>query len=182
MGGFYQNSESLRSSLDIDGISFIKMLNGWSKSAKEVVTTDNVYKVLPDAEFFKYAVQMDCDLAKHAVSTMSDYLKSLSVFDWAKLRDEGTLFYTTYWLIKKGIPLPKNAITVYKEILVEVAKGEFSMTPEVGWGVYYERTHKNSLKATAKDIRDLFIDNENIDPDRFIQLSYLLLNHADLSK
>ena len=182
IGKVLPNFESLRSSLEIDGISFIKMLNGWSKYAKEDVTTANVYKVLPDAEFFEYAVQMDCDLAKHAVSTMSDYLKSLSVSDWAKLRDEGTLFYTTYWLIKKRISLPKNAITIYKEILVEVAKGEFSMTPDVGWDVYYERTNKNSLKATAKNIRDLFIDNENIDPDRFNHLSDLLLNHAELSK
>ena len=173
--------ESLRSSLDIDGVSFIKRLDGWSKYAKEVVTGDNVDEVLPK-EFFKYAVQMmDCDLAIHAVSTMSNYLKSLSVSDWAELRSVDKLFVTTYWLIEKRIiSLPRNAITVFKEILVEVAKGEFSMTPKVEWDVYYARTNKNSLKATAKDIRDLFIDTVTIDPDRFIQFSDLLLNHADL--
>ena len=177
------NFESLRSSLDIDGESFIKMLNGWVTYAKRVVTTENVADVLHDAEFFQYAVQMDCDLANHAVSTMSEYLETLSVSDWVELREEGTLFNTTYWLIEnRAMSLPKNAITVYKEILVEVAKGEFSMTPEVGWDVYYERTNKNSLKATAKDIRDLFIDSVTIVPDRFILLADLLLNHADLAQ
>ncbi len=176
------NFESLRSSLEIDGVSFIKRMDGWSEHAKEVVTTDKVYEVLPK-EFFKYAVQTDCDLAKHAVSTMSNYLNSLSVSGWVELRSVDKLFYTTYWLIEQRIiPLPRNAITVFKKILVEVAKGEFSMTPKEEWDVYYARTNKNSLKATAKDIRDLFIDNETIDPDRFIQLSDLLLNHADLKE
>ncbi len=174
------NFESLRSNLEIDGIGFIKWLDGWSEYAKEVVTTDNVYAVLPK-EFFKYAVQTDCDLAKHAVSTMSDYLNSLSVSGWAELPNVDKLFYTTYWLIEQRIiPLPRNAIIFFKEFLVEVANGNFSMKPKEEWDVYYARTNKNSLKATAKNIRDLFIDNVNIDPDRFIQLSDLLLNHADL--
>ena len=76
--------------------------------------------------------------------------------------------------------LPNNAVTVYKKLLVLAAKDEFEMYDEEAWAKIYERTHKSKLKATAKNIRDLFISTGNITPQKFVEFSELLLNHGSL--
>ena len=73
-------------------------------------------------------------------------------------------------------------MTVYKEILLEAARGEFTMGAEDGWDVFYERTHKSKLKATAKNIRDLFISETAINAELFMKFKDLLLNHADMKQ
>ena len=76
---------------------------------------------------------------------------------------------------------PDNAITVYKELLIRTAKDEFEMEHS-DWQIIYDRTHKSKLKATAKNIRDLFIAQVQINPARFVDLSDLLVNHGALEQ
>ena len=117
---------------------------------------------------------------------MIDYLNSLSAEDWRKpLRDEESyLFKVTNYLLKGGklSAPPDNAVTVYKDILIEVAKGEFTMNADAGWDIIYRKINKNKLKATAKNIRDLFISDMAITPGLFMTFSDMLFKHADLKE
>lgn len=178
--------EKLHTSLDIAPEDFIKKLGGWVKSAKDKITVENVDDIITDHEFFKYAIEIESELARHINEVMVDHLNSLSVEHWREpLRDEDSyLFRVTYWLLKGGqlTTPPDNAVTVFKDILIEVAKGEFVMGADAGWDVFYERTHKNKLKATAKNIRDLFISETTITADMFITFADILLTHADMKQ
>ncbi len=118
------------------------------------------------------------------IQAMVKYLKSLAVENWSEsLRDvDSYLFHVTYWLLRGGqlkAP-PDNAVAVYKDILTESAKGEFSMEEEEKWDVFYEKTHKGKLKATAKNIRDIYLSEITIDADKFQEFSGMLIELADL--
>lgn len=174
-----KNFETLYTALDIAPEDFIKRLDAWKKYAQEKITVENVADIITDHEFFEHAIEVKNELTRHAIEVMVDYLKSLSVEQWREpLRDENSyLFNVTYWLLSGGqlTTLPDNAVTVYKDILIEVAKGEFPMGAEAGWDVFYERTHKSKLKATAKNIRDLFISGTTITAELFMTFADILV-------
>ena len=181
-----ENFETLHVSLGIEAEDFIRGLDAWAKYAKEKITAENVADIITDHEFFEHAIKIKCKLTRYTIKVMVEHLGSLSVEGWGEsLRDENSyLFNVTYWLLSGGqlATLPDNAVTVYKEILIAVAKGEFTMGTEAGWDVFYKKTHKSKLKATAKNIRDLFISETTITADMFMTFADMLLNHADMKQ
>jgi len=150
------------------------------------VTAENVADIITDHEFFESAVEIKCELTDHIVGAMVEHLNSLPVELWKKpLRDEASyLFNVTYWLLREGKlkTLPDNAVAVYKDILKEVARGELTMEDDAGWDVFYDRTNKNKLKATAKNIRDMFISDTSITADKFMTLANMLVNHGSMKQ
>lgn len=177
---------TLQTSLDIAPEDFITRLDAWADYAQEKITAENVADNITDYEFFEHAIDFDSKLSRYVIETMIEHLISLGVEDWKEpLRDEESyLFKVTNYLLKGGkLPAPPdNAVTVYKDILIEVAKGEFTMNADAGWAIIYEKTNKNKLKATAKNIRDLFISEIPITPGLFMTFSDMLYNHADLKE
>jgi len=186
ISGVLKHFQRLHKSLEISPEDFIEKLNNWAKFAKNNITVENVADIITDHEFFEYAIEIECDLTRHINQVMVEHLNSLNVEDWEEaLRDEDSyLFNVTYSLLNgdRLNALPDNAVIVYKEILMESARGEFSMDPKAGWDIFYEKTHKNKLKATAKNIRDLFISETSISPNMFIMFSDMLLKHADMKQ
>jgi hypothetical protein len=175
---------TLSTSLDIAPDDFIKRLDGWSQFAEEQITVENLTEIITDHEFYEYAIELKKKLSLHITKVAVDYLMSLNVEDWRDpLRNEDSYqFNVTYWLLIGGQlkTLPENAVTVYKDVLLEVAKEEFSMDDKAKWDVFYSKTHKSKLKATAKNIRDLFISEVGITADTFLTLAEILRDHADL--
>ena len=55
------------------------------------------------------------------------------------------------------------------------------MSDDVGWDVILDRVNKNKLKATIKDIRDLFIGSVSIDCPRFRLFVDMMVDHGDLN-
>jgi len=177
---------TLTTSLDIEPEDFINRLDGWTSRARDEITADNITEIVADYEFFEHAVESDSELAQYLIEVMITHLESLSVDDWLiSLRDINSyIFNVTYWLLwgEQLKSPPDNAITVYKILLIEVAKGEFEMVEDTGWDIFYNRTHKGKLKATAKNIRDLFISETAITVSLFLTFSDLLTNYADLKE
>lgn len=176
----------LCTSLEIEAEDFITRLNGWNVLAKDQITAENIPDVITDHEYFEYAIKIDNELTRHTIGVMISHLNTVDVDQWQEsLRDEDSyLFNVTRWLLSGGQLkwVPDNAVTVYKEILIDVSRGEVTIDAEDGWDIFYERTHKGKLKATAKNIRDLFISEIAITAESFLALSDVLLKHADLSE
>ncbi|MDI6449128.1 KAP family P-loop NTPase fold protein [Anaerobaca lacustris] len=178
--------KQLHTSLEIAPEDFIDRLDGWAKHAKNDISAGNVADVVKDGEFFECAVRIECDLTSHIIKVMVEHLNSLGVEQWREpLRDVDSYLFTVMYLLLRGEKLkavPDNAVPAYRDILVDVAKGDFTMEEDHGWDVFYEKTHKNKLKATAKDIRDMFISDGTIDPARFMTLAHMLRYHAALEE
>ncbi len=176
--------KSLYTSLEITPEDFIKRLEAWKKYAKDEITAENVANIIPDYEFFEYAIEIKSEFSDYLISAMVEHLNSLTVENWLEpLRDvDSYLFHVTYWLLRGGqlkAP-PDNAVTVYKDILTDTAKGEFTMKEEEKWGLFYEKINKSKLKATAKNIRDIYLTEVTIDTAKFQEFSEILIELADL--
>ena len=179
-----ENYGEIISSLGVSPSAFIRRLNAWNSYAKERIHVDNIMDVVTDHVLFEHSVKTKCSLTRHLIDTMVKVLSSLGANEWRKVlrNEESFQFRVTYHLLAAGElkRVPNAAITVYKELLVECAKGEFEMQDYEAWSVYYDRTHKSKLKATAKDIRDLFIAKVDVSPHTFMQFANILLDHGSL--
>ena len=166
-----KNYNDLQSSLDIAPQDFIETLDGWSSYAKESITVENIMDHVTDHELFEHAVQIDGSLTHHLTETMANRLVSLSIEEWQNaLRNVSSFVYkVTCHLLDAGIltPVPDNVVTVYRELLIKVAKDEFQMDIN-DRDIFYRRIHKGKLKATAKNIRDIFISEITITPNKFL--------------
>ena len=180
-----KNYKDLQSSLDITPQDFIRTLDDWSGVAEESITVENITEHVADHELFIHALQIECALTHHLIETMSERLASLGIEEWRKaLRDVASFIYkVTYHLLDAGklTPVPDNVVTVYRELLISIAKDEFQMDKDVN-DVFYNKIHKAKLKATAKNIRDLFISEITITPNKFLFFSELLLRHGALNE
>ena len=181
-----QRYADLKRSLDIQPVTFLKRLNRWSKYAQEQITPDTIAEQITDHELFRDAVLIDCDLTNHLIQTQIGLLNSQDLEEWRDVfEDEESFFFkVVYYLLESGKMkrLPNNAVTVYKQLLVSTAKGEFEIHDEDAWATIYRRTHKSKLKASAKDIRDLFISTVDITPQNFVEFSDILIDHGSLEE
>lgn len=179
-----KNYSSLQESLGIDPQKFLIRLDGWSEPARKQITAENISQYVEDGLLFEHMEGVDCDLCTHLTETAAAWLGALSIEEWERIlrNHDSREFKVTCSLLRSGKlkTLPDNAVSAYRRLLVEFAKGEFSMHRDAGWGIIYERTPKTKLKATAKNIRDKFITSIEISAEKFIFLSDLLLNHAAL--
>ena len=175
----------LQASLEITPRDLIVRLNSWHKYAKEKITAENIREHITDPIFFEHAVQVHCELTHHLIEKMKEVLNSMSANDWrSDLRDVNSFTYrATCKLLKAGKlgRIPDDAAMVYKELLLETARGEFQME-EDEWHVFYETFDKKKLQPTAKDIRDIFISDVRITPEKFLFFSELLLSYGALEE
>lgn len=181
-----KNYSVLQESLDIDPEEFLNRLNGWDEHARERITAENIRDYLADHLLFEHAVRVDCDLTAYLIQTVANWLESFSIEQWQEVlrSQDSNEFKVTRVLLETGKldALPDNAVTVFRRLLVEYSRGDFSMQPDADWKTIYEKTPKAGLIAAAKNIRDLFLTNTEITPDKFMFLSDLLLNHAALEE
>ena len=176
----------LQASLEITPLDFIGRLNHWHKDAKKRITAENIRNHITDAVFFKHAVQRSCELTHYLIEKMIEALNSMSADDWrSDLKEVNSFtFRVTHELLKEDNlgRIPDDATMVYKELLLETAKGDFQMEGDDRWDVFYEKFDKRKLRPTVKDIRDLFISDVTITPEKFLFFSKMLLSYGDLGK
>jgi hypothetical protein len=176
--------KELCDTLEIPPQDFMGRLSGWWPLARDSITAENVTSMVRDVELVSISSQSSDKLSKHLIETLIEHLEALGEDEWiTPLRDEESfLFRVIYHLLNSGRlkSPPDNAITVYKKILLEVARSEFAPRHLNRWVLFYERTHKSKLKATAKNIRDALVTDTDITLDAFVFLKELLLNDADL--
>ena len=181
-----QRYADLQRNLNIEPEVFLRRLDDWSQYARDQVTPDSINEQITDYELFEHAALIDCELTDHLIQTEISVLNSLDLDEWRNVLEdeESFIFKVVYYLLESGKMkrLPNNAVTVYKQLLISIVKGEFEMYDEEAWATIYRRTHKSKLKATAKDIRDLFISTVEITPERFVEFSEMLLDHGSLEE
>jgi tRNA A37 threonylcarbamoyladenosine biosynthesis protein TsaE len=173
-------------SLDIEPVVLLKCLDSWSKYADKI-TDENIADHIPNHEYFEHSAALGLDLTNHTDRTIVAYLNNrLTIDDWrAAFHNVSSYdFIVTRIMLGSEVlkALPDDAISAYKEILLEAARGEVQLSDEHGWNIFYEKTNKNKLKPTAKNIRDLYISEVNVTPPRFIAVSDLLINHSSMEK
>ena len=171
--------------ISVDPKDLIGRLSDWSKFAKEKLTSDNITSIITDAEFFEYAIEVDCELSNMIIRFFTKRLESVSEGEWiSAFKDESSyLFKSTYWLLNgnKLNKLPEKAIFVYKSNLRDIANLDINIPSEMN-NIFYEKINKNSLKSTLKDIRDVFINHVEISPELFVFFFNKLLDHGQLIK
>ncbi len=172
--------------LEIDPEVFLNQLNSWSEFAKKEITPQNVSDIILDQEFFRIAANSECELSKHIVNMMVIYLEAVDREAWYNsFRESDPYLLAVSMQLLKDKQLrnvPKNAILELKLVLSEIAQGIIVWNSKGVLELFYQRTHKNRLKATAKEIRDMFIRERNITPQIFLLLSDLLFDCAALDE
>ena len=180
-----QNYNDIQSLLEVTHEDFLNRLNGWIEPAQKRIKSKNILEDLTDPVFFEHIVEVDCNLSNYLVKTMIAKLNSLTTDEWQDaLRDTESFIYKVTHLFldtDKLRPVPAKAVTVYKKLLIEMAKNEFDMSDD-RWRTFYEKTNKSELITTAKNIRDIFINDILIDPDKFLFLKDLLLDYGELDE
>ncbi|HTI57674.1 P-loop NTPase fold protein [Mucilaginibacter sp.] len=178
--------EAIRTLIDVTPYEFLDRLNGWADSAKKVINTQNIKDIVPDIKFYEYAIKQNNKLANFIVEEIGNYLNTVPIVDWtAAFHDESSFLFNITFLLLQASKLnspPDNAITSYKEILKEIAKGTYVITKENVWSAYYISIKKNVLKPTIKNIRDIFLTDTNITAESFKYFSEMLLSYGELEK
>jgi len=175
--------ESICEAIDVPPETFITRLDSWSDQINEHITGENIAEIITDVSFYQHAIELDCALVNDVIQLTEDYINSCTIEDWSDsfTDDESHLFNVTYWLLrgKKTKTLPNNALSAYKQVLKEIANGDFEIPSNEKWSVYYEKS-KTKLKPTIKDIRDSFINELEITVEMFLFFFEMLVQYGDL--
>lgn len=178
--------KTLYAALEVSAEDFLNRLNDWVQHAEKGITAENINEVVPDVEFFEYAIEVENRLTKHCMDCMVESLNGLALNEWSEaLHDEESyVFEVTYWLLKGGQlkEPPANAVSAYKEVLTETAAGESAVSRQQMWDTFYDRTNKNRLKPTFKNIRDRLISNASITTEIFTEFGEKLIAHGELKE
>ena len=172
--------------LQVQPSALLSRLSGWVGFAREKVSADNIAHVISQPGFFDAAAQSDTDLADFLITTMATHLTTLPLDTWREILSDDTSYYFRVVVCllkaKRLKALPDDGIAAYKEVLINVASDTIGLLADgVGWDVIYNRVNKNKLKATIKDIRDLFIGSVPIDCPRFCLFVDMMVDHGDLN-
>lgn len=173
----------LQSSLEIEPENFMRVLDGWSESAEQEITVENVLECVTDLKLLEHALEVDCALSRYLIEILVQKLDSLSIAEWRQALQDETSFIcqAAYSLLNTGRlhRVPVNAVRPYRQRLVQVARDESQMGRKI-WKVLYERIDKRRIKPIARFIRDLFIDEIHITSEKFLLFSNMLLSYGDL--
>ena len=173
-------------SLEVPPNAVLSKLNGWVAFAREEVSADNIAHLVSQPGLFDAAVQSNTELADFLVTTMTTHIAALQIDTWREiLTDESSYYFRVVVSLLRARrlkTLPDDGIAAYKEVLVDMASGNVGLvSDDVGWDVILDRVNKNKLKATIKDIRDLFIGSVPIDCPRFRLFVDMMVDHGDLN-
>ena len=176
--------DALYKSLSVEPAEFLGKLDSRSESAIKEITPDNIADFLEQELLFEHGIAFECDLTRHLIETTKAWLQSLDVDAWRNvLEDQHSSQFRVICLLleaEKLKSIPEDADTAYRDLLFQFAKGEFALDANQGWSILYMKSDKRKLKTTAKNIRDLFISDREISPEKFMALSEILLKYGSL--
>jgi hypothetical protein len=165
--------------------TIIARLNLWHKFAKDKVDRTNICDLI-DANLFDEDPEREYKLYEHLSDMAKQHLEEVGYETWnAALLDESSYYFTlTVGLIrnKRLTNLPDDLVSAYKDRLKAIARSEFVPSDIDKYDAIYDRINKNRLKATLKDIRDMWISEGSVSAQSFLLLHKKLLRHGDLEK
>ena len=157
--------------------SLIKRLNEWPET---VVKADKIQEILPNVNFFEACVTIDNRLATHCKQLGVDYLKDQTAEYWKKeLLAQKSPIISVALLIILG-QFSSTIFGAVKEVLLQIVKQETPIPNPIIWQKILAKSHAASVRATMKDIRDIFNSSHEITADLFKFLGNYLFQSAEL--
>ena len=165
--------EEIKDLLNVSEKSFLKRLDGWSKSAIQDIDEKNIEEIIPDTSFFYHSIAYDFKLTKHINKIAKNLIDSYSKDDileaWGD--DNSYLFNVLSIFVSKGTirNLPQNIFSACKDIFNKIADREISIpNSDTKWHLILAKAHKKELAPRIKNIRDGFFRNGDISSDLFL--------------
>lgn len=165
--------EEIKDALDISEQVLLKQLNGWSKYAKEWINADNIQEIIPNYSFYEYTTSDTYELTNHINKTAKEFIDSLDeeslIEEWGI--DSSYIFNTLHIFMNsnKIKTLPRNVFNALKDILKKISESEIEIPAyETIWIYFIEKSKKEEIAPTIRNIRDYYIRENNITNRHFI--------------
>ncbi|MEJ8841502.1 P-loop NTPase fold protein [Lacibacter sp. H375] len=154
----------------------LKDLNRWVDSLRDQLTIDYLKSAIPDEEFYKDALSIECELSDLVLKIAVKYVEQESEDHWNeafKGNDPYLLNVLNILLPSdKIVEFPQSLFAAYKTALKAIADGDddydISNVPHGLWDMLFVKCDKSHLQATVKDIRDIFLRDSKILETQFL--------------
>lgn len=180
-----KNYQAIFESLGLKHSVILSRIASWSSYAKSDVKPANITKVINWPVFYDQAISIKNELTRHLIKTYVEYLKIKELKSWQNsLINQDDEYVNTIRFFKSEHlkSLPTNAVEAFKTILLSFADGSSPLDDQENLMLLYDATSKTKLKMTIKNIRDLFINQLNIQEGQFNFFLPILLELGDLSE
>lgn len=164
--------EEIKGVIDVSEQELLNSLNGWSKYAKEKITTNNLKDVISDFSFFEYSTSNSLVLTNHLNKLAKEYINStdedILKEEWA---DDNSYTYNVLYIFMQASKikaLPRNIFNSIKQILKQISESNISVpNNKTIWNYFIGEAEKKEISPTIKDIRDYYIRENNITDIQF---------------
>jgi len=180
-----KNYDVIFTNLQVSEKQFLTRLSAWHEVAEKEITVTNVAETVPSPLFFTHAGNLNLKITNHVTKQMVGYFNELSLADWkTSLSDKNSYNFKVLSILISNhhiSQLPEDAVTAYKELLTDMASGAHALVDEF-FGAFYNSINKNKLKVTFKQIRDAYINHDDISCEQFLVFAEPLKQHAELGE
>jgi len=170
--------DEIINALDIDPKIMADQLNCWNC---EDITQTHIGKILLNTNFFVFASSYENALTKHLNKLALEYYQQLSYEQWlVELKKIDSKLVLSSLVVLKN-QYPPNATSAIKEVLEGIANGDIPVPEYDLWVKIIDKLNKNTLRATMKDVRDIYVLNKEIQVSSFIFFGDWLFEYGELT-
>ncbi len=170
--------DEIIAALDIEPQILLDQLGTWKI---QDVTKAHIVDVVPNINFFSFAANYDSSLSRHLNLLALEYFQELPSDKWlTEFKNPHSKQILTSLIVLKT-QYPPNATSAIKEVLEGIAAGNISIQERLIWVRIIDKLNKNTLRATMKNIRDMYVSNKDVDVSAFEFFGDWLFEYGDLS-
>lgn len=171
------NIDEIIKALKIEPKILADQLNLWDRKD---VAKSTIGSIVPNSDFFTFCAGYENGLTKILNKLGVEYFNDLGYEQWlAEFRNPQSKVVLTSLIILKN-QYPPNATSAVKEVLEGIANGTITIPDKALWMRINDKLNKNTLRATMKDIRDIYLSKKEIDVPAFLFFGDWLLEHGEL--
>lgn len=165
--------EGIKETIDVTEQELLSNLNGGSKNAREKITIVNLKDVISDFSFFKYSTSISLDLTNHLNKLAIELIKTTGEEtlkeEWG---NDSSYIYNLLYIfmqVNKIKTLPRNIFNSIKQTLKQISESNISVPSNATiWDYFMEKSKKEDIAPTIRDIRDYYIRENNITYEQFM--------------
>lgn len=158
------NFDNIRNKIKVTGEVLIEHLADWNNNLNDIITSNNIRNIIPNASFYDLTTRISNILTDH-INNMA--IEALSQINVDILYNQRANHSSEYWLIatKYLVPkmnlLPNNLIELGKRILADIASGSQNTNPLPDcFKNIFEKIDSRQIKSTMTDIRNEFCNGK----------------------
>lgn len=164
---------------NIEPTILIKHLDRW---LPDEITSQNVSEEI-SVFFVENALKTDCNLGKHCIECLKEYLDSLDKDKWIEVFKKPNSYEFKILQIISEYKIPQNAVEAIRDVLKQIANERLSIPDKSLWNELVQKikSQNRSLQGTFNGIRDSFCRGDNMTPELFEFFSDWLFKYSNLS-